>query len=173
MLVVCCRQAVMLTEVAEGDMRLSVLMHQSCMANSLGSCLSVWACTGHPVGKKNDKWDPFKFSVFVELVRQKENAFVSQIFIYIYAFSRRFYPKRLTVHSGYTCFGQYMCSLGAAIYKTYFSLKWPNYLRNAVHIYFIIKHIKAVSHKQECCSKCQNIPIGSMMASVILLLTVN
>ncbi len=24
--------------------------------------------------------------------------------IYIYAFSRRFYPKRLTVHSGYTCF---------------------------------------------------------------------
>ncbi len=25
-------------------------------------------------------------------------------YIYIYAFSRRFYPKRLTVHSGYTCF---------------------------------------------------------------------
>ncbi len=24
-------------------------------------------------------------------------------YIYIYAFSRRFYPKRLTVHSGYTC----------------------------------------------------------------------
>ncbi len=24
--------------------------------------------------------------------------------MYIYAFSRRFYPKRLTVHSGYTCF---------------------------------------------------------------------
>ncbi len=24
--------------------------------------------------------------------------------IYIYAFSRRFYPKRLTVHAGYTCF---------------------------------------------------------------------
>ncbi len=24
--------------------------------------------------------------------------------IYIYAFSRRFYPKRLTVHSGYPCF---------------------------------------------------------------------
>ncbi len=32
---------------------------------------------------------------------------------YIYAFSRRFYPKRLTVHSGYTFFFcQYMCSLG-------------------------------------------------------------
>ncbi len=24
-------------------------------------------------------------------------------YIYIYAFSRHFYPKRLTVHSGYTC----------------------------------------------------------------------
>ncbi len=28
------------------------------------------------------------------------------------SFSRRFYPKRLTVHSCYTCFCQYMCSLG-------------------------------------------------------------
>ncbi len=26
------------------------------------------------------------------------------VYIYIYAFSRHFYPKRLTVHSGYTCF---------------------------------------------------------------------
>ncbi len=26
------------------------------------------------------------------------------IYIYIYAFNRRFYPMRLTVHSGYTCF---------------------------------------------------------------------
>ncbi len=34
------------------------------------------------------------------------------IYIYIYAFSRCFYPKRLTVHSGYTFFCQYMCSLG-------------------------------------------------------------
>ncbi len=32
---------------------------------------------------------------------------------YIYAFSRRFYPKRLAVHSGYTFFFyQYVCSLG-------------------------------------------------------------
>ncbi len=30
----------------------------------------------------------------------------------LYIFSRRFYPKRLTVHSGYTFFCQYMCSLG-------------------------------------------------------------
>ncbi len=32
-------------------------------------------------------------------------------YIYIYAFSRRFYPKRLTVYSGYTFFVS-MCSLG-------------------------------------------------------------
>ncbi len=30
-------------------------------------------------------------------------------YIYIYAFSRRFYPKRLTVHSGYTFFLMSMC----------------------------------------------------------------
>ncbi len=36
----------------------------------------------------------------------------SDVPIYIYAFSRRFYPKRLTVHSGYTFFSQYVCSLG-------------------------------------------------------------
>ncbi len=34
------------------------------------------------------KWAHFKFDTFT--------------FIYIYAFSRRFYPKWLTVHSGYT-----------------------------------------------------------------------
>ncbi len=33
-------------------------------------------------------------------------------YIYIYVFSRRFCPKRLTVHSCYTYFCQYMCSLG-------------------------------------------------------------
>ncbi len=33
-------------------------------------------------------------------------------YIYMYAFSRRFYPKRLTVHSGYTFFDQYVRSLG-------------------------------------------------------------
>ncbi len=32
-------------------------------------------------------------------------------YIYIYAFSRCFYPKRLTVHSGYTFYCQYVCSL--------------------------------------------------------------
>ncbi len=40
------------------------------------------------------------------------SAFLFLVYIYMYAFSRRFYPKRLTLHSGYTCFCQYMCSLG-------------------------------------------------------------
>ncbi len=30
----------------------------------------------------------------------------------IFTFTRRFYPKRLTVHSGYNFFCQYICSLG-------------------------------------------------------------
>ncbi len=37
---------------------------------------------------------------------------MNYIYIYIYAFSRRFYPKRLTVHSCYKYYFQYMCSLG-------------------------------------------------------------
>lgn len=44
-------------------------------------CLSVWECTGYPVGKKNDKWGLFKISVFLELVRQKENVFYFSRFI--------------------------------------------------------------------------------------------
>ncbi len=59
------------------------------------------------------------FSTFIYIFNYKL-LFLSYIFMItikmsissIYAFSRRFYPKRLTVHSGYTFFGQYMCSLG-------------------------------------------------------------
>ncbi len=40
------------------------------------------------------------------------NAGVFFFYLYILHFIRRFYPKRLTVHSGYTYFCQYMCSLG-------------------------------------------------------------
>ncbi len=42
----------------------------------------------------------------------RSTSFQFSLYIYIYAFSRRFYPKRLTVHSGYTFFCQYVCSLG-------------------------------------------------------------
>lgn len=38
-------------------------------------CLSVWERTGDPAGRKNDKWGLFKISVFLELVRQRENVF--------------------------------------------------------------------------------------------------
>ncbi len=38
--------------------------------------------------------------------------FSNFIYIYIYAFSRRFYPKRLTLHSVLYIFCQYVCSLG-------------------------------------------------------------
>ncbi len=46
-------------------------------------------------------------------------------FLHFYAFSRRFYPKRLTVHSGYTLFCQYvfpgnwthnLCAANAMLY---------------------------------------------------------
>ncbi len=43
---------------------------------------------------------------------KKKKCLAQMAFIYIYAFSRHFYPKRLTVHSGYTFFYQYVCSLG-------------------------------------------------------------
>ncbi len=60
---------------------------------------------------------------------------ISFHFIFIYAFSRRFYPKRLTVHSGYTCFCQYMCSLG--IEPTTFALltQCSNHWATGTHIY--------------------------------------
>ncbi len=44
---------------------------------------------------------------FTGLAIAIDNFFLLQLtsnYIYIYAFSRRFYPKRLTVHSGYTVF---------------------------------------------------------------------
>ncbi len=48
-------------------------------------------------------------------------------YIYIYAFCRRFYPKRLTVHSGYTFFfNQYQISL-----------VWTNTTRNGNTIHFV------------------------------------
>ncbi len=43
-------------------------------------------------------------SHILSTVSKKDLNNVSIVYIYIYAFSRRFYPKRLTVHSGYTFF---------------------------------------------------------------------
>ncbi len=57
----------------------------------------------------------------------------SSIDIYIYAFSRRFYPKRLTVLSGYTFFVS-MCSLG--IEPTTFALltQCSNHWATGIHV---------------------------------------
>ncbi len=42
-----------------------------------------------------------------------KNAYIITFYIYIYAFSRRFYPKRLTLHSSYSfTFYQLLLSLG-------------------------------------------------------------
>ncbi len=49
----------------------------------------------------------YTFNVTLQL-----NATYLKIYICIYVFSRHFYPKRLTVHSGYTFSCQYLCSLG-------------------------------------------------------------
>ncbi len=38
------------------------------------------------------------------IYKKKKMEWYLVIYIYIYAFSRRFYPKQLTVHSGYTFF---------------------------------------------------------------------
>ncbi len=37
---------------------------------------------------------------------ESASSFITDVKMYIYAFSRRFYPKRLTVHSCYTYFCQ-------------------------------------------------------------------
>ncbi len=50
------------------------------------------------------------------------------IYIYMYAFSRHFYPKRLTVNSGYTIFCQYVTTHNAMLYH------WAT----AEHIYIYI-----------------------------------
>ncbi len=65
--------------------------------------------------------------------------------IYINAFSRRFYPKRLTVHSGYT-FIVSMCSLG--IEPTTFALQTQcSTTEPQEHLYNIYKSLKVTIPK--------------------------
>ncbi len=68
----------------------------------------------------------------------------SIIYIYIYAFSRRFYPKRLTVHSGYTFnlfFHQYVCSQG--IEPTTFALLMQCFTTEPQEHCYSIKYVDA------------------------------
>ncbi len=59
----------------------------------------------------------------------------------LFTFSRCFYPKRLKVHSGYTYFGQYMCSLGieptAFVLLTQCSTTEPQELRVGLRVGFL------------------------------------
>ncbi len=45
-------------------------------------------------------------------VKESKLCFINMIYIYIYAFSRCFYPKRLTIAFRQYIFYQYVCSLG-------------------------------------------------------------
>ncbi len=58
---------------------------------------------------------PNEFLLNVQKCTLHQNQIMSYthiIYIYIYAFSRRFYPKRLTIAFRLYIFCQYMCSLG-------------------------------------------------------------
>ncbi len=69
----------------------------------------------------------------------RSTSFQFSLYIYIYAFSRRFYPKRLTVHSGYTFFCQYV-SMG--IEPTTFALltQCSNHWATGTHSSLQISH---------------------------------
>ncbi len=68
----------------------------------------------HPINwRRFHFWTPHRIKrPMYASMSVRSTSFQFFLYIYIYAFSRRFYPKRLTVHSGYTFFCQYVCSLG-------------------------------------------------------------
>ncbi len=79
-------------------------MHNSdfVLCNSEGKKVEItrygkWISTRYKLRKKSQIcWDVHD----VNLELQEKSEF--SVYIYIYAFSRRFYPKRLTVHSSYS-----------------------------------------------------------------------
>lgn len=82
MLAVCCRQAVMLTEVAEGDMRLSVLMHQSCMVNSLWCCVCLFENVQVTLQeRKMTNGVYLKSQFFWNWLDREKMCFISQIYL--------------------------------------------------------------------------------------------
>ncbi len=72
--------------------------------------------------------------------------------IYIYAFSRRFYPKRLTVHSGKTFFCQYVCSLGYRCYRLNIRNYWPS---DSHFLLFLIIHLRKIQPAKRSTVHCQ------------------
>ncbi len=83
-------------------------------------------------------------ATWCQVVGVKLKQWFLHFYIYIYAFSRRFYPKRLT---GYTffCFCQYMCSLG--IKPTTFALltQCSNHWATGTHVFD--SNVPIVQHK--------------------------
>ncbi len=67
---------------------------------------------GRIVLMKIESLSRLTYPCFSLAVSAKKIKAINKLHSFIHAFSRCFYPKRLTVHSGYTCFCQYMCSLG-------------------------------------------------------------
>ncbi len=94
-----------------------------------GVCVGVWSSRCSPfrsISSRSSQQDArcglgsvtvpsdFKFRMHTGNKQGGRWLMVSLLFliIYIYAFSRRFYPKRLTVHSGYTHFVSMCVYLG-------------------------------------------------------------
>ncbi len=75
------------------------------------------------------------------------------IYIYIYAFSRCFYPKRLTVHSGYTCFVSNPSNNGS-FFNIHFSFIWFHICRILFSLSCVIFFCKNIISPQGVCSPC-------------------
>ncbi len=73
--------------------------------------------------------------------------------IYIYAFSRRFYPKRLTVHSGYTCFIS-MCVLWESNPQPFALLTQCSTTEPQEHLCCIYCTVNVEPQEHLCCIYC-------------------
>ncbi len=66
-----------------------------------GSSMASWSTF---IFKSEDWRNAPEKSIKIVIIVLIVNNNCNKFYIYIYAFSRHFYPKRLTVHSGYTFF---------------------------------------------------------------------
>ncbi len=74
-----------------------------------------------------------------------------QIYIYIYAFSRRFYPKRLTVHSGYTLIVKSVIEENIFFYlHLRFYVFHVTYCSPALHFLFVLSCSSSWGKPDDC-----------------------
>ncbi len=73
-----------------------------------------WNICDHSLGLISDMYDYLSFLENRWQILKHLGTHASEFAFHCFTFTfiRRFYPKRLTVHSGNTFFSQYMCSLG-------------------------------------------------------------